>query len=64
MGGYDGMEGAANLSGLAALRTGVGKVYILNNSKKNNEIIFIKNSLIELKNIAKNKCYCYWTWLR
>ena len=52
MGGYDGMEGAANLSGLAALRTGVGKVYILNNSKKkNNEIIFIKNSLIELKKI-------------
>mgnify|MGYP001279278318 CR=1 FL=1 len=33
VGGYDGMEGAANLSGLAALRTGVGKVYILNNSK-------------------------------
>ena len=52
VGGYDGMEGAANLSGLAALRTGVGKVYILNNSKKkNNEIIFIKNSLIELKKI-------------
>ena len=46
------MEGAANLSGLAALRTGVGKVYILSNSKKkNNEIIFIKNSLIELKKI-------------
>jgi len=31
VGGYDGMEGAANLSGLAALRTGVGKVYVLNN---------------------------------
>ena len=52
VGGYDGMEGAANLSGLAALRTGVGKFYFLNNSKKkNNEIIFIKNSLIELKKI-------------
>ena len=46
------MEGAANLCGLAALRTGVGKVYICNNSnKKINEIIFIENNLIELKKI-------------
>lgn len=53
LGGFDGMQGAANLCGLASLRTGVGKVFLCNNKniKKVDEIITIPKRLEDIKKI-------------
>ncbi len=53
IGGWDGMLGAANLCGLAALRTGVGKVYLCSNNeiKRSNEIISVPTCLSQLKKL-------------
>ena len=53
LGGFDGMQGAANLCGLASLRTGVGKVFICtdNNKKKIDEIITVPQSIKEIEKI-------------
>ena len=55
VGGWNGMLGAANLCGLAALRSGVGKVYLCSNKtqKRSNEIISVSTSLNSLKPIMK-----------
>ena len=55
LGGWNGMLGAANLCGLAALRSGVGKVYLCSNKtqKRSNEIISVPTSLNSIKSIMK-----------
>lgn len=56
LGGWNGMLGAANLCGLAALRSGVGKVYLCSNNqaKRSDEIISVPTSLNKLKDIVNN----------
>jgi NAD(P)H-hydrate epimerase len=56
LGGFDGMQGAANLCGLASLRTGVGKVFLCNNknTKKVDEIISIPNCIEGIKKYYLN----------
>lgn len=53
LGGFDGMQGAANLCGLASLRTGVGKVFLCNNKNtmKVDEIISIPKCIESIKKI-------------
>ncbi len=47
LGGWDNMPGAANLSALAALKTGCGKVFVCNNNfnKLPNEVIRVSGNL-------------------
>tara|TARA_E500000331_G_scaffold327062_1_gene345680 strand:- start:797 stop:2128 length:1332 start_codon:yes stop_codon:yes gene_type:complete len=53
LGGWDNMPGAANLSALAALRTGCGKVFICTNNyeKLPNEVIRVAPDLDNIKKV-------------
>ncbi|MAA53520.1 MAG: hypothetical protein CMJ41_11170 [Phycisphaerae bacterium] len=55
LGGWDGMQGAGNLAGLAALKTGAGKVFICNNSKqkKPDDLISIRSDIASFKKCLK-----------
>ncbi len=57
LGGWDEMPGAGNLSSLAALRTGAGKVFLCTNAHKikfSSEIINVKNELAAIKKSLKH----------
>ena len=53
IGGWDGMEGAANLCAKSAFKTGAGKVFLCNNNptKKIDEVIHIKPEKKDIKRI-------------